>query len=74
MNDIFSHIKDDNKRSYYLEMISNLKDKKVNDIDAFDYKDLPITYFLSHTFNDFVNEKVNAKVKRNVIDCRGNHW
>lgn len=57
MSEIFSNISDPRLRRTYLEKVEALKRKKHEETKSFAHVNLPITYFLDHTIQDFMNMK-----------------
>lgn len=55
ISEIFSEINNPQLRKNYLEKIEALREKKHEETKGFAYLTLPITYFLDHTFLDFMN-------------------
>lgn len=55
MTEILSEIGDSKLRADYLKEVETLKKEKHAETKTFTYVGLPVTYFLSHSFMDFLN-------------------
>lgn len=55
MSEIFSEIRDSKLRKTYLEKVETLKKEKHEETKTVAYVALPVTYFLNHTFSDFIS-------------------
>lgn len=55
MNEIFSEISSPQLRKKYLEKTEALREEKHEETKGFANETLPITFFLDHTFLDFIN-------------------
>ena len=55
IGEILSEITDPALRKKYLEKLEELRNEKQEETKEFAHVDLPITYFLDHTFLDFIN-------------------
>lgn len=54
MIDIFSEIANPTLKKTYLDKVLELKKQKHKETDGFAHVNLPITYFLDHTYTDFI--------------------
>ena len=59
MSDILKKIESKNLQEQYLLRVEDLRKEKHSETNTFAHTHLPITYFLNHTFNDFINDELN---------------
>lgn len=62
MRDIFSEINNPQLKITYLEKVEDLKNEKHEETKTFAHVDLPITYFLDHTFLDFMKMERKSSI------------
>lgn len=62
MNEILKEIDNPTVRQVYLKKVADLKGEKEEETKTFTHVDLPITYFLDHTFLDFLERKPKSAI------------
>ena len=67
MIDIFSEIENPLLKEEYLAKTEKLRNLKHAEIQTFNHINLPVTYFLNHTYEDFLNGKDVSSVPKKKI-------
>ncbi len=62
MKSVLINIKEPNLRRKFLQKVEDLKMQKLEETSTFTHIHLPVTYFLDHTFSDFLHESNNSSV------------
>lgn len=62
MNDVFKEINNKELQIKYLSKVEELRDEKHKETNSFAHVNLPVTYFLDHTIEDFIEEKHNKSL------------